>query len=170
MSSDSKWGERFCIYGFCIDYPHNWKVSFNQNSEWKNGDAIFALDSETKVFLSWRPLKQMKEKYSDLNEHAQATISRIKKGSKTKNVNLISQEAPAINSHESISCCVGLQLPTRMSNLLRGNRSPDRNICFMHIYCEPSERHFLLYGQTVPTEFSELPTVIRRMAKSLKCH
>jgi len=82
MNAHSEKFECFCVYGFCIDYPNGWKVWLDPKSEWKGGSIVFVSPSQTKIFLSWQPLEKIKGKYSNIYEHSEGTISKIKNGSK----------------------------------------------------------------------------------------
>jgi hypothetical protein len=57
-----------------------------------------------------------------------------------------------------------------VTTMLRGDQSPERNICFVHLYCTSSQRSFTIYGSTKPDDFSQLSSIIDKMADSLKCH
>lgn len=152
------------LYGFGIDYLNDWKLELNKDSGWEKGDLAFKSPDKTTLFVSWGPLKAVKKNFLSPEEHAKGSLKKIKKGRGVKKVELIETKSLQINSHKA--CFNHIKILVSTNLLLQ--RTGKREIYSVHIYCESSQRFFVIYG-TMPEGSSEKAKVYNRMLNSFRC-
>jgi len=162
--------EPFCTYGFCTVYPITCKIEFNPKSDRNEGDVVFKSPEKVNIFLSWGPLVKAKKRYSSLEKHANDSIQRIKKNQWVKEIELVQRKIIEVSAHEAIFSHVKVILSR--PNLLPFTKAKtyETEVRCLHLYCNPSRRYFVLYGEIAPEKTTEHSETFEKMIHSFTCH
>ena len=162
--------EPFCLYGFCVNYPITWKVEIDPLSNRNKGNVAFKSPKNTYIFVSWGSLKKARKSYSSIDEHVNGVLRDIKKSQGVKKVELILSKPIEINTHKAKLTHVKLIL-SRFSILpFIKTKKSEQEIRSLHLYCDDSERYFVIYGTTTPEKSDEQGDIFMSMIKSFQCH
>jgi hypothetical protein len=162
--------EPFSIYGFCTVYPVAWKIELNPESDRSQGNVAFKSPEKENIFLIWGSLEKAKKAYSSLEEHAEDPLKRLKNNPRVKEVDLVQRKLIQVNSHEAIFSHVKVILSSPSLLPFRKAKKYEREVRCMHVYCEPSGRYFLVYGEISSDKSLEQYKVLENMINSFICH
>jgi len=162
--------EFFHIYGFRTVYPVGWKIELDPKSERSEGSATFKSPEKARIAVSWGPLEKAKEKYSSLEEHARASINRIKKDRKIKKVELIQTKKVKVNSHKAVFSRIRIAFSVRKLLPFGKGKTHEREVRSLHLYCKPSGRYFVVYGVTASDKSVQQGRIFENIIKSFVCH
>lgn len=162
--------EFFCIYGFCTVYPITWKIGLDPKSKRSEGSVTFKSPEKANIVVSWGPLEKAKKKYSSLEEHARDSVSRIKKESKVKKVELVQTEGIQVNSHKAVFSLIRIFFSTHKLSPFGKAKTYEREVRSLHFYCTSSRRYFVVYGVTTSDKSLQQGHIFENIIKSFVCH
>jgi hypothetical protein len=159
--------ESFRIYGFSIMYPSNCRLELSVKSRRDTGDIIFHFPDKVRIFLSWGELRKALKKFQTAEEHAEHSLSIVKKSGNVKSFERVSQDSLNICSHRGVYNHV--ELEEASVSLFAGSRRTSRVAYSVHVHCPSSSRYFVIYTLLPGTE-AEYEKIVLAMANSLSCH
>jgi len=161
--------EPFCIYGFSTVCPINWSIVIDPSLERSEGCITFKSVNNSNIVVSWKSLEKTQNKYSTLKEHVEESIDRIKKEKRVKTVQLIKTKNMQVNSHDAIFSHI--RMTFSMPKLLPfRTRTHDQYVYSLHLYCEQTNRCFIIYGVTKSDKSSELDRAFKKVIGFFACH
>jgi len=154
------------MYGFSLEYPDIWEVELRPGSTSSAGDVAFKTRG-IRFFLTWGPLEENRNKFGTLDHQAAESLKKIKKSGDVRRVEVLDHKDMTVNGHRSIFNSVKLSLGTGLMAM----KTVRREVYSLHLYCEPSQRFFVLYangaGEGALKSVSE---VFFLMSSTLRCH
>jgi len=160
--------ESFSIYGLSIEYPKDCRVEFNPKSRREEGDVVFHFPDKEKVFLSWGDLEKAMKSFKTVEEHAEHSLNKVKKGSNVKGFEKVLQGSITVNSHRGAYNRVRLQ--EVIVGFFTGKRTVPRDACSVHLHCIDSSRYFVIYALLSGSTAEEHEKTLMAMVSSLRCH
>jgi hypothetical protein len=158
--------EKFSIYGFEIMMPNDWLVELNPKSTRKMGDVAFQSQKGNRVFVSWGSLEETK-KFKTLEEHRDASLRQVKKGSDVKSAEISDLREIQIGGHRALVSHLTAEVRMGMT----GRNIAGRDIWSIHLHCPNSSRYYVLFSmERDPQEFENLSSVFDSLAKTMVCH
>jgi hypothetical protein len=162
--------EDLAIYRIKINYLEDWKVYFLSDVQRLRGDVAFAPmkddGREWRIVLSWRPLENVRKKYSSVEAQAKETIKQLAKGKQVKSFEIIDHKVSQVNGHETIFYNLIVKYYKR-GGLLKQNIA-DCIIRFLLLHCPESDRCMILYEESdYPIEQER---IFEDVIKSFDCH
>jgi hypothetical protein len=159
--------ECFCIYGFGVDYPADWEMVIGRKLTRAEGTVAFRSAEGMEIGVSWGPLKEAKGRFSSVDEQARDALNRLKKSRGIINFQILEDGRDLIHEHEAVFNHARAELA---AGGLFGGGKKQTEILSMHLYCDKSERYFVLYGKTTLERTYEYADVFSHMRRSFKCH
>ena len=159
--------ERFSIYGFSIMCPNDCRLELTTKTRRESGTVTFHFPDKVRIFLSWGELRKALKKFQTVEEHAEHSLSVVKKGGNVKNFERVSQDSLSICSHRGVYNHVELEEVS--ASLFAGSRRTPRLAYSVHVHCPSSSRYFVIYTLLPGTE-AEYEKIVMAMANSLICH
>jgi hypothetical protein len=160
--------EKFSLYGFSIDYPKDCRVEFNPRSRREEGDVVFHLQGKEKIFLSWGDLEKATKSFRTVEEHAEHSLEKVRKGSNVKGFQRTLQGSVTVNSHKGAYNRVKFQEVT--VGFFTGKKTLPRDAYSVHLHCTNSSRYFVVYALVPEDSAEEHEKTLTTMVHSLKCH
>jgi hypothetical protein len=158
--------EKFSVYGFSINYPVDWKIEFNNKSERIKGHVAFKSPEGKVIFVSWGPLEEAKKSFHSCDEHANASLNNLKKIQEIEKIEIVETKPVEINLHKgrfNYVKVMGLK-----QGFIFSRKSFQKEIRSLHLYCELSNRFFVIYGASSDKD-SEYIHTFENMLKSFRC-
>jgi hypothetical protein len=160
--------ETFSVYGFSIDYPAVCRVEFNPKSRREAGDIVFHFPDREKLYLSWGKLENAQKKFSSVEEQAENSLKSVKKSSKVKNFDKVTQDSVEINSHKAAYNRVRMdEVP---ASFFSSKKTTKREVLSLHVHCEPAARYYVIYSLLSPSAPEDFSDLFLDMVHSFKCH
>jgi hypothetical protein len=154
------------MYGFGIEYPNTWEVEIGPRSTPTSGDLAFRTRG-IRIFLSWGPLQEKKEKFDSLDSQVADSIKRMQKSSDVRKFEIVDHKEMIVGGHRALFNSARLTLGVGLMAM----KASKREVCSLHLYCEESQKFFALYvdgiGEGTLVMVSEIFT---HMSEALKCH
>jgi hypothetical protein len=160
--------ENFSVYGFSIDYPKDCRVEFNPKSRREEGDVVFHFPSKDKVFLSWGDLEKATKRFKTVEQHAEHSLEKVRKGSNVKGFERTLQGSLTVNSHTGAYNRVRFQEVT--VGFFTGKKTLPREAYSVHLHCTNSSRYFVIYALVPKGAAEEYEKALMAMVHSLRCH
>jgi len=160
--------EHFSDYQFEVDYPNDWEVEVDPQSEMNRGHILFRSPKGFEIFVSWGPLIELKEKCRTSKEHSEKAIERLRKDRKVKFFELLESKAVRVNFH--IAHFKHVRITQTFSTIPFIKKNSDSEIRSIHLHCARSGRYFVIYGMTPPDNSQEQKSVFEIISKSFRCH
>lgn len=158
--------EAFEMYGFSLEYPDTWEIELRPHSTAAAGDLAFKSRSG-RVFLTWGSLEKVKKKFGSLDRQAEDGVKKMRKSGAVRRFEILDHREMNVNGHRSIFNSTRLTIAAG----LMGMRTAQREVCSLHLHCDPSQKFFVLYANGIG-EQSEgaILDVFFRMSSTLRCH
>jgi hypothetical protein len=160
----------FTMYGFFTTYPNEWKIELDPKSAGNKGNVAFKSADKMNILISWGPLEEAKKKYASADEFASEALKRIGASREMKKVELIQSTMLETNSHPANFTHV--KMIRSQPGLLGFSKAKgeELEIRSAHIYCNDSNRYFVIYGMVEADKSSQQKEIFEEMIKSFKCH
>jgi hypothetical protein len=156
------------MYGFAIDYPEECRVDFNSKNRRESGDVVFRFPEDTKIFLTWGDLEKVSKRFASSEEHASYSLDAMKKGKNVKNFQSVSRDTISVRNHTSSVNKVSFD--EKALSFLPGSKDIPREAYSLHVYCDKSNRYFVLYTMAPANDQRGFDKIMESMTESFKCH
>lgn len=158
--------EKFSLYGFEIMIPTDWHVELNPKSTRVKGDVAFQSIKGNRVFVSWGSLEDAK-KFKTLEEHRDASLNQVKKGSDVKSAEVSDLREIQIGGHRALVSHLSAEV--RMG--MMGRSIVGRDIWSIHLHCPNTSRYYVLFSmERNSQEFEDMSHVFDSFARTMVCH
>lgn len=158
--------DRFAMYGFSLEYPSTWNLELQPKSAAEAGDVAFKTLG-IRVFLTWGSLDKARQRYGSLDKQVEDSLTRMRKSGDVRRFEIVEQKEMTLNGHRAIYSSTRASLGVGLLAM----KTSHREVCTLHLHCEPSKKYLVLYasgvGQGSLEQFSE---TFSHMSASLKCH
>jgi len=159
--------ERFCMYGFAIDYPDTWRIEFGPKSGRAEGYVVFRSPMKDRAFLTWGMLEKIRGRYNSLEAQAEASLARIGTGGEVRKLKVTETEMTEVNGHRAIFNHFILDRAIGMRMVRLGSKE----VWSIHLWCDKTERFFIVYESTPdPSRSPEQSLIFGHMKDSFVCH
>ncbi|MHC1601321.1 MAG: hypothetical protein ACXQTI_05945 [Candidatus Nezhaarchaeales archaeon] len=158
--------ELFAAYKISIEYPSGWDIQIKILKRDQGAVSFKSKNEECACTLTWGPLKNVQKKFSDPEEQAQNVIEGFREKSGVKDFMLLEKRKLTVNGHEAALLRVKAKL--KLGSLL-SRTWLSSNIQAFYLYCDETERYFIIYALSPPQEDAYLD-IFSHMIQSLKCH
>jgi hypothetical protein len=154
------------LYGFSLEYPNVWDVELRPGSTSTAGDAAFKTRG-IRFFLTWGPLEETRSKFGTLDRQADESLKKIRKSGDVRRLEVLDHKDMEVNGHRSIFNSVRLSLGVGLLAM----KTVRREVYSLHLYCEPSQRFFVLYANGAGEgSLKSVSDVFFLMSSTLRCH
>ena len=157
--------QRFCAYGFGLDYPKGWRISFGKKFSRSNGYVV--IESKlNRIFASWGRLQSIPEGYRSPQAHSKASLSKLAKARNPREIHLLARSDLNVNGHNAAFAHFSID---RSGMLLQ--KANKREIRSIHVHCPDSDRFFILYLSSTEEELvGDSLRIFDRLKESFACH
>jgi hypothetical protein len=159
--------EKFCAYGFSIEYPTVCYIEFRPKSKREAGDVIFHYSPNVKIYLTWGDLEKARKIFPTVEEQAEHSVDVMVKSRRVRNVERVKEDLLTICMHRAVFNHIRLDEVPR--GYIFGQENIKHEAYSVHLHCENTSRFFVIYSLLAgpPKNF---PSIMMSMINSFKCH
>jgi len=160
--------DHLSVYGFCVDYPEDWRVELKPESDRNKGNLAFHSPTKDNMFISWEILERVQKRYTSLAEQVNDVLENIKKSRGVKSLEVMEKKELEINGHTGVFTHLKV---TSIQPFFFKKRVNLQELWSLHVYCEQTARFFALYGSSGSDERSlEQADIFKHMQRTFRCH
>ncbi|MEM3737443.1 MAG: hypothetical protein QXJ75_05105 [Candidatus Bathyarchaeia archaeon] len=154
-------------YGLKLGYQQGWVVMKDLRCKDKLGRLELRGPSNFKINIDWGPLADMKEKAPTPSKYIDTALMSLGANKIVVSLDVKAKRTIMVRQHEGVfvHCVVDI---SRYGLLQKITERLD--LRYAIIYCEESQRYFVIRGQTPPETSMEYGEAFENLIRSFDCH
>ncbi len=153
------------IYGFSFKFPASSRVEFHPKFERVKGDLAVKSATKSIVMVSWGSLEEVTRKLPTVEDHAEFSLSKIRKGVRTSLTNVEHKEIQS-SGHQGVYNHVRVEVPGK--GLFA--KPEQKEVRSLHIHCPQTGRYFVIYSESNAAGSKEQGENTLQIMSSFRCH